>query len=113
VTGPFKGLPWNSNLQRRAALVVKQCSRLCPLVPEPDIFELDIEYVPEKHVIDTQSFRAYTATFHNRRFFDYELAERILMDIVRVIKPQEVKLGMRTHCGLRTESYVEVAWRRP
>jgi len=63
---------------------------LCPITGQPDFAHLLIEYVADRHCIETKSLKFYLASFRNARSFNEEIANRILDDLVAACQPRRM-----------------------
>lgn len=65
-------------------------SSLCPVTGQPDSAKIVIRYVPGEVCVETKSLKFYLASFRNQPAFNEEIVNRILDDLVAVMKPQEI-----------------------
>ena len=65
-------------------------SSLCPVTGQPDSARILIRYVPGETCVETKSLKFYLASFRNQPAFNEEIVNRILDDLVRIMKPQEL-----------------------
>ncbi len=65
-------------------------SSLCPVTGQPDAAKLVIRYVPGEVCVETKSLKFYLASFRNQPAFNEEIVNRVLDDLVTVMKPQEI-----------------------
>jgi 7-cyano-7-deazaguanine reductase len=65
-------------------------SSLCPVTGQPDSARLVIRYVPGDVCVETKSLKFYLASFRNQPAFNEEIVNRVLDDLVEIMKPQEL-----------------------
>lgn len=65
-------------------------SSLCPVTGQPDAAKIVIRYVPGEVCVETKSLKFYLASFRNQPAFNEEIVNRILDDLVGIMKPQEL-----------------------
>lgn len=65
-------------------------SSLCPVTGQPDSARLVIRYVPGDVCVETKSLKFYLASFRNQPSFNEEIVNRVLDDLVEIMKPQEL-----------------------
>lgn len=65
-------------------------SSLCPVTGQPDSARIVIRYVPCDVCVETKSLKFYLASFRNQPAFNEEIVNRILDDLVAIMKPQEI-----------------------
>ena len=63
---------------------------LCPVTGQPDSAKVVIRYVPGEVCVETKSLKYYLASFRNQPAFNEEIVNRILDDLVKIMKPQEI-----------------------
>ena len=65
-------------------------SSLCPVTGQPDSARIVIRYVPGESCVETKSLKFYLASYRNQPAFNEEIVNRILDDLVRAMRPQEL-----------------------
>lgn len=65
-------------------------SSLCPVTGQPDAAKVVIRYVPGEVCVETKSLKFYLASFRNQPAFNEEIVNRILDDLVEIMKPREI-----------------------
>ena len=63
---------------------------LCPITGQADFAQLTIDYLPEKHCLETKSLKFYLASYRNERAFNEEVTNHILDDLVRACAPRKM-----------------------
>ncbi len=65
---------------------------VCPMTGLPDNGEIIIDYVPNDHIIELKSLKFYFFQFRNVGIFYEHLVNKILDDLVLVVKPKKMKV---------------------
>lgn len=65
-------------------------SSLCPVTGQPDAAKVVIRYIPGDVCVETKSLKFYLASFRNQPAFNEEIVNRVLDDLVEIMKPQEI-----------------------
>jgi 7-cyano-7-deazaguanine reductase len=64
----------------------------CPITDQPDFGHIVIEYIPDRLCVESKALKLYLFSFRNHNTFHEEVVNRILDDIVKAIKPREIKV---------------------
>ena len=65
-------------------------SSLCPVTGQPDSAKIVIRYIPGDVCVETKSLKFYLASFRNQPAFNEEIVNRILDDLVEIMRPMEL-----------------------
>ena len=65
---------------------------VCPVTGQPDFGHIAIEYVPDRLCLESKSLKLYLFSFRNHGVFHEEAVNRVLDDIIRVIKPKRARV---------------------
>ena len=87
-------------------MVTSEFTSLCPLNPgQPDYATLTIKYAPDKHIIELKSLKFYLTSYRMVEMFYEEATNRILDDLVKVVKPRrmEILAEWNTRGGIGTK----------
>ena len=63
---------------------------LCPKTGQPDFATIRIRYVPDALCVELKSLKLYLWSFRDEGHFHEDVTNRILDDLVRVMKPQRL-----------------------
>ncbi len=89
-------IPWTGE-----RIVVRlDCSEftsLCPVTAQPDFAELTIEYVPDRHLVETKSMKLYLWRYREQRAFNESLIDAIATDLHRQIRPHWLRVQGHFH----------------
>ena len=72
-----------------------ECSEftcVCPMTGQPDFATLRIRYVPDRHCVELKSLKLYLWSFRNEGHFHEAVTNRILDDLVRVLRPRQMSV---------------------
>ena len=75
--------------------IVLDCSEFtcrCPVTAQPDWATIEIRYRPGPKVVETKSLKLYLETFREVGIFHEHVANRVLDDFVRFVKPRSAQL---------------------
>ena len=68
---------------------------LCPITGQPDFGTLTIDYSPGRLCLESKSLKLYLFSFRNHPAFHEEVVNRILEDLVKLLKPRHLKVTGR------------------
>lgn len=63
---------------------------VCPMTGLPDNGEIIVTYVPNDHIVELKSLKFYFFQFRNIGIFYEHLVNKILEDLVEVVKPKRM-----------------------
>jgi len=83
---------------------------VCPRSGQPDFALININYIPDKHIVELKSLKLYIQQFRNIGVFHEEISNRILDDFKLACHPRKIEVtgSFNPRGGIRTE--VEVRW---
>ena len=86
-------------------------TNLCPFNPDlPDFGVLEIEYCPDKHIFEFQSFRIYLHSYRNVEIMHEEVVAKILNDLVSEVRPLSMKIRGTWNMRGGTQTTVEAEY---
>jgi 7-cyano-7-deazaguanine reductase len=65
---------------------------LCPKTGQPDFATLELEYVPDALCVELKSLKLYIWSFRNEGAFHEAVTNRILGDLVALLRPRFMRL---------------------
>jgi 7-cyano-7-deazaguanine reductase len=65
---------------------------LCPKTGQPDFATLHLEYVPDTLCVELKSLKVYVWSFRNEGAFHEAVTNRIVDDLVRLMRPRFIRL---------------------
>lgn len=69
-------------------LTTDEFTTLGPVNRQPDFASLQIEYVPDQHIVESKSLKLYLQSFRDVETFYEHVVNVILDDLVKVLKPK-------------------------
>jgi 7-cyano-7-deazaguanine reductase len=76
-----------------ARFVAPEFTSLCPVTGQPDFAHLVIDYVPDKHLVESKSLKLYLTSFRNHGAFHEGCTIDIGKKIVEAVKPRWLRIG--------------------
>lgn len=74
-------------------ITTSEFTTLCPLNPgQPDYATLSIKYIPADKILELKSLKFYLTSYRNVEIFFEEATNRILDDLVEVVKPKSMQI---------------------
>src|SRR4030065_1782500 len=73
-------------------MLTEEFTCVCPLTGQPDFAELEIQYIPDKLVLESKSLKLYLHSFRNEGTFHEHVINVILDDIVGALAPRWCKI---------------------
>ena len=70
---------------------------LCPVTGHPDFATLEIEYQPDRHLVETKSLKLYLWRYRDQRAFNEQLVDEIASDLQAQIRPRWLRVVGRFH----------------
>jgi len=77
---------------------------VCPWTGLPDFGKLTVRYVPDKSLIELKSLKYYLTSFRNVGIIQEHVVNRILKDLVKLVKPvsMTVEAEYRERGGIKS-----------
>lgn len=72
--------------------VAPEFTSLCPKTGQPDFGTIVIEYVPDKLCVELKSLKLYLQGFRTEGIFYEAITNRILTELVGVLRPRRMKI---------------------
>jgi 7-cyano-7-deazaguanine reductase len=66
---------------------------VCPMTGLPDFGCIIIRYIPDKKIIELKSLKYYLLQYRNVGIFYEHVVNRILDDLVEVLKPKQMEIA--------------------
>jgi 7-cyano-7-deazaguanine reductase len=73
-------------------IVCPEFTSVCPKTGQPDFGTLTFTYTPDKKCVELKSLKLYLQGFRNEGIFYENITNRILNDLVGLLKPRRMKL---------------------
>ncbi len=87
-----------------------ELASMCPVTRQPDLSHLVIEYVPDRHCVESKSLKLYLWSFRDRAVFAEALAAEIAGEIMATAKPRSVRveLTQRPRGGIEVSAVAQL-----
>jgi 7-cyano-7-deazaguanine reductase len=81
---------------------------LCPKTGQPDFATIQVQYVPDKKVVESKSFKLYLWSYRNEGAFHEHVVNQILDDLQKVLDAHWIRVtgifNIRGGIGITVES---------
>ena len=98
----------NPDRYYRVTLETDEFTCLCPMTGQPDFASIRVDYVPDKSVIESKSFKLYLWSYRNEGAFHEHVVNTILDDLVKALDPHWCKVtgifNIRGGIGITVEA---------
>ncbi|MGA2489950.1 MAG: preQ(1) synthase [Anaerolineales bacterium] len=92
----------------RVTLETNEFTCVCPMTGQPDFASIRVDYVPDKKVVESKSFKLYLWSYRNEGGFHEHIINTILDDLVKTLDPHWCKVtgvfNMRGGIGITVEA---------
>jgi 7-cyano-7-deazaguanine reductase len=85
---------------------------VCPWTGLPDFGILSISYIPNKSLIELKSLKYYLTSFRNVGIIQEHAVNRILKDLVKLVKPLEMTVDAEYRERGGIKSYATASWEK-
>lgn len=84
----------NPNPERDYVIIhtATEFTSVCPKTGQPDFATIKLEYVAEELCVELKSYKFYLQSFRNDGIYFEAVTNRILNDLVDVLKPRRMKV---------------------
>jgi 7-cyano-7-deazaguanine reductase len=80
-----KAIAWTS-------LICTEFTTLCPKTGQPDFAKLFINYIADRKMVESKSFKLYLFSFRNHGDFHEDCVQIICRDLFRLMKPNYLEV---------------------
>lgn len=86
---------------------------VCPFSGLPDFGSIEIKYVPDKLCVELRSLKYYLLSYRQVGIFYEHLVNRILEDLVEIVKPIRMKIEVdyTVRGGLKTRAVARYGYK--
>jgi 7-cyano-7-deazaguanine reductase len=81
---------------------------VCPITGQPDFATIRVEYVPDKKIVESKSFKLYLWSYRNEGTFHEHVINKILDDMIKAVNPHWCKVtgvfNIRGGIGITVEA---------
>lgn len=78
--------------QMEISLHCTEFTCFCPLTKQPDFATIEINYIPDKNIVESKSMKLYLESYRNAGIFHEHLAVDIGKDFVKQVKPLSIEV---------------------
>ncbi len=102
----------NEHMEKDYTITIRNPEFTC-LCPEkrnqPDFAEITVEYIPDEFLIELKSLKYYIVNFRDKEIYHEAATNRILEDLVDVLKPRYLRVigDWNVRGGIKTIVEVE------
>ena len=89
-------IPWSGG-PITVRLECADFTSLCPVTGHPDFATLEIDYVPDGHLVETKSLKLYLWRYRDEKTFNEHLVDTVAGDLHRQIRPRWLRVTGRFH----------------
>ena len=87
VTNPKIGVNYSIRL------TCPEFTSICPVTSQPDFASIIIDYVPNKFIVESKSFKLYLLGYRNHGAFHEDCTISIAQDIINLLYPKWLRIG--------------------
>lgn len=90
----LEALPYQYASRRKVDITIHhpEYTSVCPMTGLPDFGCITITYRPDQHIVELKSLKYYLLQFRNVGIFYEHLVNRILDDLVAVLRPESMQI---------------------
>ncbi|MFN2215438.1 MAG: preQ(1) synthase [Anaerolineales bacterium] len=81
---------------------------LCPITGQPDFATIHVDYVPDKKVVESKSFKLYLWSYRNEGAFHEHVVNQILDDLQAILDAHWIRVtglfNIRGGIGIKVET---------
>ena len=74
-------------------LTCPEFTSICPVTSQPDFAYLIIDYVPDKFIVESKSFKLYLLGYRNHGAFHEECTVSLAQDIGNLLSPKWLRIA--------------------
>jgi len=80
--------------KRDVDIIIRQpeFTSVCPMTGLPDFGRISIQYIPDSKIVELKSLKYYLMQYRNVGIFYEHVVNRILDDLVTMLKPKSMKV---------------------
>jgi len=74
------------------SITLPEFTCLCPISGYPDFAVIHLKYVPDRKIVELKSLKLYINKFRDQSVFHEEAINRILDDLVALVRPRKMEV---------------------
>ncbi len=90
--------------------IAPEFTSLCPKTGQPDFATINLEYIPNELCVELKSYKLYLNSYRNEGMFFEAVTNKILDDLVEVLKPSYLNIVAEFNVRGGISSVVEVEY---
>ena len=87
INNPKKGINYSIRL------TCPEFTSICPVTSQPDFAYIIIDYVPNKFIVESKSFKLYLLGYRNHGAFHEDCTVSLAQDIVDLLSPKWLRIA--------------------
>ena len=93
-----------SDREYKINISIPEFNCVCPRTGLPDFGTINIEYIPNKHIVELKSLKLYVVKFRNLGIFHENVSNKILDDFKKACTPKKIKVfgDFKPRGGIKT-----------
>ena len=76
-----------------ARFAVPEFTSICPVTGQPDFAHIVIDYVPDRHLVESKSFKLFMGSFRNHGAFHEDCTIMVAKRLIDCMKPKWLRIG--------------------
>ncbi len=98
------------NKRIRCQLSFDDLRSMCPLTHTKDSYNIVLTYMPNRLLIETDSFQEYLSKYATMEIFQEEIVNTVMLDIILRVSPRWLKVELKTNIRRGTHNTVVQEW---
>lgn len=99
---------FDNSFPKRDYVIIHEATEftsVCPKTGQPDFGNIILSYIPDKKCVELKSYKFYLQSFRHEGIFYENVTNRILEDLVSVLKPRwmEVQGNFSLRGGIKSK----------
>jgi len=87
IQNPKKGINYSIRF------ICPEFMSICPVTSQPDFASIIIDYVPDRYIVESKSFKLYLLGYRNHGAFHEDCTISIAQDIIKLLSPVWLRIG--------------------
>jgi 7-cyano-7-deazaguanine reductase len=93
--------------------VQPEFTSVCPVTGQPDFAKITLTYIPDTLCVELKSYKFYLQSYRNDGIYFEAVTNKILDDLVEVIKPRTMRLIAEFNVRGGISSLIEAEYQSP
>jgi len=94
----------------RCKLSFEDLRSMCPISHTQDSYQITLDYVPNRLLIETNSFEEYLLKYEKKEILQEELSNTIMLDVILMISPKWLKVELKRNIRRGIHNTVVQEW---